>query len=82
VPPKKCKMLCEADDAMSIVIIDAIYILSKYASELRAAITTVKSNFSAATLVDNSMRDQDERFSTGRSFSQMRAASILRRVQL
>jgi hypothetical protein len=75
-------MPCEADDAMSIVIIDAIYILSKYASELCAAITTLKSNFSAATNVDNSMRDQGERFSTGRSFSQMRAASILRRVQL
>jgi hypothetical protein len=75
-------MLCEADDAMTIVIIDAIYILSKYASELRAATTTVKSNFSAATNVDNSMRDQDESFSTGRSFSQMCAASILRRVQL
>jgi hypothetical protein len=47
LPPKKCKTLCEAEDAMTIVIIDALCILSKHAPRLRAATSTVNSEVSA-----------------------------------
>jgi hypothetical protein len=69
-------MLCEAEDAMTIVIIDALYILSKHASTLRAAISPGNSNFSAITNADDKMRDQDE-ILPRRSFLQRGRASLL-----
>ncbi len=75
-------MLCEAEDAMTIVIIDALYILSKHASTLRAAISSGaaispgNSNFSAITNADDKMRDQGE-ILPRRSFLQRGRASLL-----